>query len=189
MAFRKMLTATMFLALGVSANCIHGNCNRAETTELSTVTTSTVSNGGFESGLAPWTVVVPDSGITYFVGAPAQAGSNSFQVRLTPSGGNTEFGVSARLISAPIAVQPNVPYKLSFWTNFDNADAGFIGVQINDVPKRTVDARDHGYGGNTFALTEVLYTPTTTSVTIKFEYLFGNHAGLDRIDSIVFAPA
>ncbi|KAI0414012.1 hypothetical protein F5X98DRAFT_350199 [Xylaria grammica] len=146
-----------------------------------------VPNGDFECGVTPWTVQAPDTAASYFVGAPGHATSNSFQVHFTPPSRGAELGVSARIISAPVSVQPNVPYQLTFWTYFDNGDAGFIGVQFNDVPVYTIDARDHGYGGD-FTLNTVNYTPTTSTVTIKFEFLYGTVASLDRIDSVVFAP-
>jgi hypothetical protein len=166
---RKLLATAMVLTLGVTA------------------TSATVSNGDFESGLTSWTVQVPDAAATYFVGSPAHTGTKSFQVHFTPPSQGKELGVSARIISAPVAVQRNVPYKLTFWTYFDNASAGFIGVQLNGQPQYTIDATDHGWGG-AFTLNTVNYTPTTDTVTITFEYLFGSINSLDRIDSVTFAP-
>jgi hypothetical protein len=99
--------------------------------------------------------------------------------------------VSARIISAPVHVTPNVPYRLTFWTYFDNRQAGFIGVMFNDQAYYTIDATDHGWGGD-FTLNTVNYTPTTDTVTVKFEFLFGGANGassLDRVDSVTFAPA
>ncbi|KAI0435902.1 hypothetical protein F4803DRAFT_544043 [Xylaria telfairii] len=192
---RKLLAVAAFLVLGVGAECTRENCYRSEGSTLSTRTTTPtqdyfVPNGDFECGLTPWIVQVPDSAITYSVAGPGYASSNSFQVKFTPPSARTESGVSARIISAPVRVVPNVPYQLSFWTYFDNAKAGFIGVQFNNVPKYTIDATDHGYGGN-FTLNTVNYTPTNDTVAIKFEYLFGGSSGvasLDRIDRITFAP-
>ncbi|KAI8630807.1 hypothetical protein F5Y19DRAFT_34333 [Xylariaceae sp. FL1651] len=165
-------------------------------TPTPTPTTSTCStpvqpnvipNGGFECGLAPWTVQVPDPAASYFIGAPGYLSSNSFQVQFTPPARTPELGVSARIISAPVSVQPNVPYQLTFWTYFDNLDAGFIGVMFNDVPYYTIDAGDHGSGA--FTLNTVNYTPTNATVTVKFEFLYTpTVAALDRIDSVTFAP-
>jgi hypothetical protein len=139
-------------------------------------------------------VQVPDGAVTWAVATPgfSSSTSHSFQAHFVPPSTNTEFGVSARIISAPVAVTPNVPYTLTFWTNFDNQYAGFIGVMFNDVAYYTIDATDHGWGGSTFTLNTVAYTPTTSTVTIKFEFLFGGSSGvnsLDRIDGVTFAPA
>ncbi len=82
---------------------------------------------------------------------------------------------------------PNAPYQLTFWTYFDNRNAGFIGVMFNNVAYYTIDATDHGFGGD-FTLNTVNYTPTNNTVTIKFEFLFGSVTSLDRIDSVTFAP-
>ncbi|KAI0405322.1 hypothetical protein F4802DRAFT_597450 [Xylaria palmicola] len=193
---KKLLTAAMLLILGAKAGCNHEHCSRDEMSSLSARTTTPtqdyfVPNGDFECGLTPWIVQVPDSAISYLVGAPGYTSSNSFQVRFTPPSSSTQSGVSARIISSPVRVVPNVPYQLTFWTYFDNARAGFIGVQLNDVPVYTIDATDHGWGGS-FTLNTVNYTPTSDTVTIKFEYLFGGANGvasLDRIDHIVFAPS
>ncbi|KAI1741254.1 hypothetical protein F4680DRAFT_72413 [Xylaria scruposa] len=191
----KLLAAAAFLILGASAGCNNKYCTRSEASALSLRTTTPtqdyfVPSGDFECGLTPWTVQVPDSAITNFIGAPGHTSSNSFQVRFTPPSGRTESGVSARIISAPVRVIPNTPYQLTFWTYFDNVKAGFIGVQFNNNPVYTIDATDHGYGGN-FTLNTVNYTPKNDTVTIKFEYLFGGAsavASLDRIDSVTFAP-
>ncbi|KAH8158044.1 hypothetical protein CIB48_g10196 [Xylaria polymorpha] len=192
---RKLLAVATLLVLKVAADCTNKNCYRSEGSTLSTRTTTPtqdyfVPNGDFECGLTPWIVQVPDSAITYSVTAPGYASSNSFQVKFTPPSARTESGVSARIISAPVRVVPNVLHQLSFWTYFDNAKAGFIGVQFNNVPQYTIDATDHGYGGN-FTLNTVNYTPINDTVTIKFEYLFGGSSGvasLDRIDRITFSP-
>ncbi|KAI3321667.1 hypothetical protein HD806DRAFT_503136 [Xylariaceae sp. AK1471] len=149
-----------------------------------------IPNGGFECGIQTWFVQVPDAAASYFIGAPAQAGSNSFQVQYTPPTQGMEGGVSARIISLPVRVQPNVPYRLSFWTYFDNLDAGFIGVMINNVVVYTIDARDHGWGGN-FTLNTIDYTTKndTDQASVTFEFLFvPSVASLDRIDSVTFAP-
>jgi hypothetical protein len=84
-------------------------------------------------------------------------------------------------------VVPNVPYQLTFWTNFDNAQAGSIGVMLNDQPYYTVGATDRGWGGDAFAINTVNYTPANDTVTIKFEYYFEFVASLDRIDQISFS--
>ncbi|TGJ87839.1 hypothetical protein E0Z10_g913 [Xylaria hypoxylon] len=196
---RKLLAAAMLLAFTVSAGCNGDKCYRAETSTLSKVTATArstsstltqdyfVPNGDFECGLTPWTVEVPDAAASYFLGAPGHTTSNSFQVRFTPPTRGTQFGVSARIISAPVRVVPNVAYRLNFWTYFDNQNAGFIGVKFNGVARYTIDATDHGWGGD-FTSNTVDYTPTNETVTITFEYLFVSTASLDRIDSVVFAP-
>jgi hypothetical protein len=75
-----------------------------------------------------------------------------------------------------VTVQPGVPYWLTFWSFFDNADAGFIGVIINDVPEYNVDGRDHGYGGTNFYPNSFHYTPTKGTAVIRLEFLFTGNA-------------
>ncbi|KAI1193767.1 hypothetical protein F5X97DRAFT_328224 [Nemania serpens] len=146
-----------------------------------------VANGDFECGLAPWVVQVPDTEANYSIAAPGHASSSSFQVQFAPPARSPEKGVSARIISPPVRVVPGVPYRLTFWTWFNNPQAGFIGVQFNNLAYYTIDATDHGWGGD-FTLNTVDYTPTNDTVTIKFEFLFNPVPSLDRIDYITFAP-
>ncbi|KAI0539597.1 hypothetical protein GGR58DRAFT_500038 [Xylaria digitata] len=195
----KLFATAIFLAFTVDAGCNGDKCYRAETSTLSTVTTTAISssstpaqdyfvpNGDFECGLTPWVVEIPDAAASYFVATPGHTSGNSFQVRFTPPTRGKELGVSARVISTPVRVVPNVLYRLTFWTYFDNQYAGFIGVKFNDVAWYTVDATDHGWGGN-FTLNTVDYTPTSETVAVKFECLFGSIASLDRIDGVTFAP-
>ncbi|KAI1162008.1 hypothetical protein F5B18DRAFT_662741 [Nemania serpens] len=180
----KLLAAATLLALAAGAGASVA-LPRATTT---TPTQDTyVANGDFECGLTPWVVQVPDTAANYTLAAPGHGSSTSFQVRFAPPARSAQFGVSARIISAPVRVIPNVPYRLTFWTYFDNQQAGFVGVQFNNVARYTIDATDHGWGGD-FTLNTVDYTPTNDTVTIKFEFLFNPVASLDRIDSITFAP-
>ncbi|KAI1113994.1 hypothetical protein F5Y14DRAFT_194105 [Nemania sp. NC0429] len=176
----KLLVAILALAAGAGASAV-----------LPPRTTPTqdtyVANGDFECGLTPWVVQVPDAAASYSVAAPGHGSSNSFQVRFAPPARSPQLGVSARIVSAPVRVVPGTPYRLTFWTYFDNQQAGFVGVQFNDVARYTIDAGDHGWGGD-FTLNTVDYTPTTDTVTIKFEFLFGSTASLDRIDTVTFAP-
>jgi len=109
----------------------------------------------------------------------------SIQMKFVPPSQGTQGGVGSRLISAPVTVQPGVPYRLTFWTSFDNRDAGFIGVMFNDVPYYTVDAGDHGYGTYIFYPNSFDYTPTNSTVTVKFEFLFtGNVPSLMLVDTV-----
>lgn len=183
-----------------SSACVCGPACPTTTTTTTTTTKTTTSNscpiptqphaiqnGDFECGLAPWTVQVPDPAASYLIGSPGHTSPNSFQVRFTPPTGGKDLGVSARIISAPVQVTPNVPYRLTFWTYFDNGDAGFVGVMLNDVPVYTIDARDHGFGGG-FTLNTVDYTPTSSAVTVKFEFLYNDVLSLDRIDGVSFVP-
>ncbi|KAI0874980.1 hypothetical protein GGS24DRAFT_500322 [Hypoxylon argillaceum] len=184
----KLLVTAVFLIFRTSAGCTNEKSTLPPATCPAPTAPNVIANGDFECGFAPWTVQIPDPAANYYIGTPGYLGNFSFQVHFTPPAISTEYGVSARIITAPATVQPNVPYQLVFWTWFDNGDAGFIGVMINDVAVYTIDARDHGYGGP-FTSNIVNYTPTNDTVTIKFEFLFGNVASWDRIDSVTFSPA
>jgi hypothetical protein len=133
-------------------------------------------------------VQIPDAAAGYSIIPLGHTGNNSFQMKFVPPSRGTELGASGRIISAPVTVEPNVPYQLTFWTSFDNGDAGFIGVMFNDVPQYTIDARDHGFGPNFFTVNTVDYTPSADTVTVKFEFLFGNVPSVDIIDTVTFAP-
>ncbi|KAK3685306.1 hypothetical protein B0T22DRAFT_517330 [Podospora appendiculata] len=143
-------------------------------------------NGDFEcGGLAPWTLQVPDPSASGAVTSPGNTGAFAFEVDLHAAPATTELGVSARIISAPFAVVPGAAYTLTFWTFFDQVDNGFIGVMVNGQPIWTVDAGDLGFGA--FHKSTVPVTPTTASVTLTFEFLFGAVSqAVDRIDSISF---
>ncbi|KAJ8120117.1 hypothetical protein ONZ43_g3095 [Nemania bipapillata] len=184
----KLLATAVLLTFGVNAGCTNEKGLHYLRPARRRLPPNVISNGDFECGFAPWTVQVPDPAANYYVGTPSYSGSYSFQVHFTPPAVSPQYGVSARIISAAATVQPNVPYVLNFWTWFDNGDAGFIGVMINDVAIYTIDARDHGYNGP-FTNNTLTYTPTTSSVTLKFEFLFGNVASWDRIDDVTFVPA
>lgn len=85
---------------------------------------------------------------------------------------------------------PNIAYRLSFWTWFDNAKAGYIDVLFNDMPIYVVNSTDHGYGGD-FTPNAVDYIPTTDTAKITFEYSFSANLfnpNIDRIDSITLEP-
>ncbi|KAI0397146.1 hypothetical protein F5Y17DRAFT_12457 [Xylariaceae sp. FL0594] len=221
-SLKKLLgtAAFLLLVLGVNAGgCNHGYCERTPSLSLkrdttsfppfmekknkkkrqSSPTTTYIPNGDFESGLAPWTVQVPDAAAQNFsVSSPGALSSSghSFFASFVPPSVNTERGVSIRLVSAPVLVTvPGVPYELAFYSYFDNPRAGFVGVKINDVPVYTVDATDYGWGPAVgFVRNALAYTPppSTQTVTVKFEFLFGESNGvasLDRIDGVTFAPA
>ncbi|KAI1132602.1 hypothetical protein F5Y10DRAFT_292980 [Nemania abortiva] len=183
----KLFIIANFLGFGTSAGCDNDKSTLSTRTCPASTTYNVISNGDFECGYTSWTVQIPDAAANYYIATPGYTGNYSFQVHFTPPSISTEYGVSARIISDPAPVQPNVPYQLTFWTYFDNGDAGFIGVMINDVALYTIDARDHGYGGP-FTLNTINYTPTTNTATIKFEFLFGSVASLDRIDSVTLEP-
>ncbi|KAH8666019.1 hypothetical protein BGZ60DRAFT_432182 [Tricladium varicosporioides] len=147
-------------------------------------------DGEFECGLGSWTVQTPDSAATASVkSGNAFIGDKAFEVVFSPPPKTPQLGVSTRLISKKLEVTPGTTYLLQFYTFFDNGDAGFIGLQINDQPLYTIDARDKGFGH--YNLNEVIWKPAdgVKSATIKFEFLFGSGPlSVDRIDSIVFQP-
>ncbi|KAI1203377.1 hypothetical protein F5X97DRAFT_130500 [Nemania serpens] len=195
---RKLLAAATLLVLGASSSCnntyssygLRQSAFRLPLPPRRTDPGPLLPNGDFECGLAPWFVEVPDQAIRFSVGAPGHTGNSSLQVNFTPPSGRTQSGISVRLISTPVRVVPNVAYRLSFWTWFDNAEAGYIDVTFNEVPVYVVNSTDHGYGGD-FTPNTVEYIPTTDTVTIKFEYSFSANRlnpNIDRIDSITFEP-
>ncbi|KAI1116385.1 hypothetical protein F5Y14DRAFT_81096 [Nemania sp. NC0429] len=195
---RTLLAVSTLFVLGASTGCSYTYSSygvKPTTFPLPapprrTNPSSLLPNGDFECGIAPWTVIVPDQAITYSVGAPAHTGSNSLQVNFTPPSGRTQSGISVRLVSAPVRVVPNVAYQLTFWTWFDNAEAGYIDVTFNEVSVYVVNATDHGYGGD-FRFNTIDYIPTTDTVIIKFEYSFSENLlnpNIDRIDSITLEP-
>ncbi|EPE32834.1 hypothetical protein GLAREA_05846 [Glarea lozoyensis ATCC 20868] len=147
-------------------------------------------DGEFECGLGSWTTQNPDSAATVSISTgSAYIGSKAFQVAFKPPPQNAPLGVSARLISKKLTVVPGTAYYLQFYTFFDNVNAGFIGVMINDQAVYTIDAADKGAGY--YNVNDVIWTPATgvKTATIKFEFLFGNGpASVDRIDSIIFQP-
>ncbi|KAB5540336.1 hypothetical protein GE09DRAFT_1225788 [Coniochaeta sp. 2T2.1] len=149
-----------------------------------------IPNADFECGIACWIPEVPDSAATWKISSPGAAGSDSaFEADLLQYPATPELGVSVRVTSAEVAVTPGVEYRLTFNSWFDHIDSGFIGVMVNEAPIYTVDAADKGAGD--WHLNTVAYTPTTSTVRLRFEFLFGNqHApGVQKVDSVVFAPA
>ncbi|KAK4210572.1 hypothetical protein QBC37DRAFT_376902 [Rhypophila decipiens] len=153
--------------------------------------TALVPNGDFE---CPYNVVwdpeVPDTSAIWELRQPGNTGNFAFEAHLLSPPATPELGVSVRVTSKPFTVTPNVPYKLGFASWFDSLDSGFIGVMINGSPVYTVDARDKGAAGAWHDNT-VSFTPTGSTVTLKFEFLFGNqHApSVQRIDTVTFIPA
>jgi hypothetical protein len=152
--------------------------------------TGILPDGEFECGLGSWTAQIPDAAATASINSGnAFIGNKAFQVVFNPPPQTPQLGVSARIVSKKITVIPGTTYLLQFYTFFDNLNAGFIGVQINDQSLYTVDAADKGFGF--YHLNEVVWQPAAgvKSATIKFEFLFGNGPhSVDRIDSIVFQP-
>jgi hypothetical protein len=127
---------------------------------------------------------VPDSAARTSVVSPGNTGSKAFEVRTLSAPITPEMGVSARIVSSTINVAANVPSKLTFASFFTNADAGFIGVMINDAPVYTVDAHDAPAG--VWNANSIDYTPTTDRIVIKFEFLFGPYPSYARIDTVNF---
>ncbi|OHE96300.1 hypothetical protein CORC01_08372 [Colletotrichum orchidophilum] len=147
---------------------------------------SLVANGDFECGIAPWIVQNLDqfarAGVTSKF---AHTGQHSFESRLLYDRSLQNPAVSVRLSSPVISVQPNVPYRLTFWSYFDNHAAGFIGIQFNGEPKRTLDAGD-GAGWGVWKSFSVDYTPLTDKLDFTLEFLYGRVASVVRVDGIVF---
>ncbi|KAB5523124.1 hypothetical protein GE09DRAFT_1065552 [Coniochaeta sp. 2T2.1] len=143
-----------------------------------------VPNGDFECDLTGWTVQVPDSAADTSIFSPGNTGSKAFQVHTKSAPITPELGVSARIISSTINAAANVPSKLTFASFFTNADAGFIGVIINDAPVYTIDAHDRPAG--VWNTNSIDYNPTTDQIVIKFEFLFGPYPSYARIDTVNF---
>ncbi|KAH6678711.1 hypothetical protein B0J14DRAFT_615374 [Halenospora varia] len=120
--------------------------------------TGILPDGEFECGLGSWTAQTPDSAaIATVKSGNAFIGDKAFEVVFTPPPKTPQLGVSARLLSKKLDVIPGTTYLLQFYTFFDNGDAGFIGIQINDQPLYTIDARDKGFGF--YNLNEVVWKP------------------------------
>jgi hypothetical protein len=94
-----------------------------------------------------------------------------------------------RVTSEPFAVTPNVPYVLGFASWFDDIQSGFIGVMVNGSPIYTVDAGDKGAGA--WHANTVSYTPTTATIALRFEFLFGTQhvPSVQMVDSVTFTLA
>jgi hypothetical protein len=151
--------------------------------------------GDFECGIAPWTSQVPDPAATVIVSSPGFTGNEALEVDFNPPSVTTEENISARIISPPIPVTPGTEYLLNWYTWFNNLDAGFIGVIINDVSLWTVDARDHGDVAATWNDNQFSWTAGAgvTSATIQFEFDFipssDSINSVDKIDDITFTVA
>jgi hypothetical protein len=149
-----------------------------------------VPNGDFECRYnVVWDPQVPDTSAIWELRSPGNTGSFAFEAHLLSPPATPELGVSVRVTSKSFTVTPNVSYKLGFASWFDDLASGFIGVMINGSPVYTVDAGDKGAGAwhdNT-----VLYTPTTATVTLRFEFLFDNRhvPSIQRLDTVTFVPA
>ncbi|KAH8912959.1 hypothetical protein BR93DRAFT_984455 [Coniochaeta sp. PMI_546] len=154
-----------------------------------TPTVGVVPNGDFECGITSWTPDVPDLAATWKLSSPGATGNFAFEADLLQAPANPEAGVSVRVTSATFTVTPGVPYTLTFNSWFDNLLSGFIGVVVNGSPIYTVDATDKGAGA--WHLNTVSYTPTTSTVTIRFEFLFGtqHEPSVQKVDTVVFTPA
>ncbi|KAI0123564.1 hypothetical protein BJ170DRAFT_697387 [Xylariales sp. AK1849] len=148
-----------------------------------------VPNGDFECGLPPWTVQVPDPSAAYSVTSPGHTGNKAFEIDLVSSPSTPDFGVNARIISPGLSVVSGNSYQLRFWANFNDLRCGFIGIMIEDQPVFTVDATDHGAASiGTWTENIVDYTPTTSTISIKFEYLLGPALCHVKTDTITFTP-
>ncbi|KAK1675820.1 hypothetical protein BDP55DRAFT_632002 [Colletotrichum godetiae] len=147
-----------------------------------------LTNSDFECGIAPWIVQNLDRyarvGVT---SAASHTGTHAFESRLLYDRNSQDPVVSVRLSTPVFSVQPGVPYKLIFWSYFDNQAAGFIGIQFNGEPKRTLDAGDLG-GWGVWKVFEVEYTPVTDKLDITLEFLYGRVASVVRVDGVEFGP-
>jgi hypothetical protein len=172
-----------------SSACSCGPTCSTSTPPCPTPTVGVVPNGDFECGIASWTPAVPDTAAAWKISSPGATGSSAFEADLLRAPETPELGVSVRVTSATVAVTPGVPYTLTFNSWFDDLLSGFIGVMVNDSPIYTVDATDKGAGA--WHLNTVSYTPTTSTVNIRFEFLYGaQHVpSVQKIDTVVFAPA
>ncbi|KAI3558762.1 hypothetical protein CABS03_11472 [Colletotrichum abscissum] len=145
-----------------------------------------LTNGDFECGIGPWIVQNLDQNARVGVtSAASHTGTHSFESRLLYDRNSQDPVVSARLSTPVFSVQPGVPCKLRFWSYFDNQAAGFIGIQFNGEPKRTLDAGDAG-GWGIWKVFEVEYTPVTDKLDITLEFLYGRVASVVRVDGVEF---
>lgn len=152
-------------------------------------------DGEFECGLGAWTVEVPDPTCSAGAGSNAAAsggalGNYAWVVNEPepPVYSNTQEGVSARILSAPLPVVPGETYMLAFVTYFTEYDLGFIGVMVNDVALYTRDPGDQGQNGPTvFSPNIIFWTAGTgvTNATVRIEALFGA-AGTMMVDGVIF---
>lgn len=96
------------------------------------------------------------------------------------------MGVNVRVTSPTLAVTVGAAYQLNFASWFDDLQSGFIGVLVNGNPIYTIDATDRGAG--VWYMNSIAYTPTTATITIRFEFLFGTQhvPSVQKIDSVVF---
>ena len=131
MRFPFSYASSLFLAAGLFTGSLAQNL---------------IPDGDFESGLGSWTVQVPDPSAATSLTSPGYTASYAFQVHFTAPATSPQLGVSARIIAPAITVSAGTTYQLTFATFFDNWNAGFVGVLVNDsvsVTGTTVDARDH----------------------------------------------
>jgi hypothetical protein len=142
--------------------------------------------GDFECGIDPWTAQVPDPAATTTISSPGFTGNKAFEVDFHAPSVSKENGVSARVLSQATVAKPGQLYKLTFATWFDNGNAGFIGVSLNNRSTTTIDARDFGFGHWHFNQLEWTSTPADFQTTIKYEFLFGETTSVDKLDSITF---
>lgn len=138
-----------------------------------------VRNGGFECNLAPWVVDTNKRG-NYSVSSPAYTGSNSFGFTTN----QTTADNSPPSIQQTVTVTAGQQYNLSFATWFSDRDAGFTGLVLNGKPVLTDDANDGGQCCNLWKPRWTLYTPMSTSLVIRFEFLASTGNRTFRLDSI-----
>lgn len=144
--------------------------------------------GDFEEcGIAPWAAQIPDPAATTVISSPGFTGNKAFEVDFHAPSVSKELGVSARILGQTVIAKPGQLYKLTFATWFDNGDAGFTGVMINNRSGATIDARDFGFGH--WHLNQLAWTSTAADfyTTIKYEFIFGETSSVDKLDSITFA--
>ncbi|KAL9033344.1 MAG: hypothetical protein Q9214_007561, partial [Letrouitia sp. 1 TL-2023] len=177
------------------------------TTKTSTSTTSTtpsctpspannlIKNGGFECGLAPWIaadVVNTKHYVRYpNVNGPGESSPNAYEFnQVGPV--DEDSNMHPASVSQDITVTAGVEYVLHFQTYFDKCTGGegFVGVMLNHEPYYTVDACDRyptyidGFGDNA-----IIFTPDTTTVNVRFEFLTGEPDAAIKIDNVSVLPA
>lgn len=152
--------------------------------------TNGLIDGEFECGeLGPWIATEIDTAAVAEVDTPGKMGDETyaFYASLQRPRETPEQGVSVRLTSPAVSVIPRVPMKVSYWTFFDNDDAGFVGLKINGLPKKTTNARDLGTGA--WNLNEYVWTPEYEidghEMVVEFEFLFGDVPSVQGVDGII----
>lgn len=138
-----------------------------------------IRNGGFECGLALWRVNTTNRG-SYSISAPSHTGKVSFAFATNQM--TADFGPpSVQQTTAGLVLGQQ--YTLHFVTWFSDADAGFIGLVLNGIPRLTDDARDTTCW-QVWKLRTYSFTADSKSLTVRFEFLASTGMHTFRLDDV-----